>query len=135
MPRLAVALSQWLLLISLLLAGCATAPAGKGGRQRDLLTREEILAVSVNNLYELIEQVRPNWLNVRNAARSFQLNTEIVVYQGQSLLGGPELLRQIAPREAYEIRYLDGPTATATLPGLGSRHVAAAIVIRTSPGR
>ena len=33
----------------------------------------------------------------------------------------------------YEIRYLDGATAKATLPGLGDRHVQGAIVVHMSP--
>jgi len=33
----------------------------------------------------------------------------------------------------YEIRYLDGATAKATLPGLGDRHVQGAIVVHLSP--
>lgn len=125
-----------LLVIAFLLsvAGCATAGQGETRASRgdyNVLTQDQIMSVSVGSLYEVVERQRPRWLTPR-ATQSFNLlSTEIVVYQGQTLLGTVEVLRQMPPNTAARLRFLDGPTAAATLPGLGSRHVAGAIVIDT----
>lgn len=112
----------------LLLSACASSPSDGPRRQFDLITTEEIDAANVSNLYQLVQQLRPRWLDMR-APQSFNTPTAIVVFHGQSYLGGVDMLRDMGKREATVLRYLDGPTAQATLPGLGSRQVEAAIVV------
>lgn len=117
----------------LAVGGCAS--AGGGSPQNpNLLTRDEIAAVNVSNLYDAVQRLRPRWLTSRGPRSLSGLSTDIVVFQDQSMLGDIEVLRQLAPDLAVQIRYLDGSTATASLPGLGSRHVEGAIVIQTRPG-
>jgi hypothetical protein len=107
---------------------CASA-GGTGTRPRqDVITGEEIERTRVSNLYELVERLRPRWLELRSP-QSFTSRTQVVVYQGQSYLGGVEILRQFGREAAQRLIYLDGPTASATLPGLVTRQVEAAIVI------
>lgn len=126
-----------------LLAGCAPATAeggasggattgatASGARIRaNVLTREEIEGSGTTNLFDAIQRLRPQWL--RNASQTSYSGggTDLVVYQNTTLLGGLESLRQIAPGYAQTVRYLDASTAMNTLPGLGSRRVAGAIVI------
>ena len=126
-----------------LLAGCAPATAeggasggatsgttASGARIRaNVITREEIEGSGTTNLFDAIQRLRPQWL--RNASQTNYSGggTELVVYQNTTLLGGLESLRQIAPGYAQTVRYLDASTAMNTLPGLGSRKVAGAIVI------
>lgn len=118
-----------LVLIGLLAASaCASAGGGDPRPRQDVITAEEIEETRVSNLYELVQRLRPRWLDVRSN-QSFTSDTQIVVYQGQSYLGGVEMLRQFGKESAYRLIYLDGPTASATLPGLGTRQVEAAIVI------
>lgn len=113
---------------------CSSAARNGANTRQDLLTREQIMSVGgASNLYEVVQRLRPRWLETRGGDRSFGLTTEVVVYQNQSYLGSVETLGQLGPEVAYEMRWLDGPTASATLPGLGSRHVTGAIVIATSP--
>ena len=112
----------------LLISACASAGSSGPRRQSDLITAEEIQAANVSNLYQVVERLRPRWLDSR-ARQSFNSPQEIVVYQGQTFLGGVEMLREFGPDSAFAIRYLDGPTASATLPGIGMRQVEAAIVI------
>jgi hypothetical protein len=123
------------LLVGLLAAGCASSgPGGNTSRQRqDLLTREEIMGAGAGNLYEVIERLRPRWLMARGEQRSIGLGTGILVYQGEALLGDVEMLRDLAPQSAFSIRYLDGVTASTSLPGARSQHVAGAIMITTAP--
>lgn len=120
------------LLIVLLFSACAAAASGSGGGNRDELTREEIAAVDVSTLYEVVQRLRPRWLAVRSQRSLGGAATSIVVYQGQSFLGGVDALRQLGPDAAAWLQYLDGATASATLPGLGSRSVEGAIVIHTT---
>ncbi len=117
--------------LALATAACASAAGGKGSRQ-DLLTREQIMSVDAQNLYQVVARLRPRWLNVRSE-QSFGLQTQVVVYQGQTYVGEAQTLDQFSPDMAYQLRYVDGTTASSTLPGLGSRHVAGAIIIDTRP--
>lgn len=112
----------------MIVSACASTPSDGPRRQFDLITTEEIEATNVSNLHQLVERLRPRWLDVRGQ-QSFSTPTAIVVFHGQSYLGGVEMLRQMGKGEARVMRYLDGPTASATLPGLSGRQVEAAIVI------
>ncbi|MBE0591836.1 MAG: hypothetical protein IH616_05480 [Gemmatimonadales bacterium] len=98
-----------------------------------VITRDELREVGVRNVYEAVQRLRPQWLLIRSGQRSFSTETEVVVFQETLLLGTPESLRRIGIDGIYQIRYLDGPTAQATLPGINDRHVQAAIVIDMSP--
>jgi hypothetical protein len=117
-----------------LLASCATSGENRRTRtNQDRLTREEMMTVDVNNLYDAVQRLRPRWLTEERRAgqRSFNLETGVVVYQNQTYLGGVDALRQWSRESAQELEWMDGAKASATLPGLGSRHVAGAIVIHT----
>jgi hypothetical protein len=99
-------------------------------RRRDVITRDELMESGATNLYDAVDRLRPQWMRGRGptdlrggAALS------IVVYQGNTQLGGIDALRSITPEFAEELRFLDGPQASNTLPGLGSRAVAGAIII------
>ncbi|MFW5947435.1 MAG: hypothetical protein ACOCUW_02980 [Gemmatimonadota bacterium] len=116
-----------------ILAGCASTGAGGSGSDPDELTREEILSVEASNLYEVVQRLRPRWLTAERRAgeRSFGLQVNVLVYQGQTRLGTVEVLGNWSPSAVYGMEWLDGPEASATLPGLGSQHVAGAIVLQT----
>ena len=119
-----------LLLVSVLLfSACASTPSSGTSRRSDLITAEEIESVNASNLYQVVERLRPRWLEIR-ARRSFNSITQIVVFQGQTYLGGPDMLKQFGKDAAQSLRYLDGATASATLPGMGTRQLEGAIVIR-----
>lgn len=122
---------MFLLLVTTLSAalGCATSASTEGARSNsNIITAEEIEAAQVSNLYDLVQRLRPRWLDVRSQ-RSFSATTEIVVYQGQTFLGGLEVLRELDKHAAHTLQYLDSIRASATLPGLGHRQVEGAIVI------
>lgn len=126
--------SVWFALIAAgALWGCASTKASKDGMNADLITREEIMSAGANNLYEVVSRLRPQWINIRTT-RSFNLESEIVVFQNDMHLGTVEALRQIGPELAYELRWLDGVRAASILPGLSSgRHVEGAIIVSTRP--
>lgn len=122
------------LVAALITVGCATTNSEGGSNRQDVLSREAILGVQgATSLHDVVRRLRPRWLTVRAARSSMNTGTTIVVYQNQSYQGGVETLRQFDPSSAYELRYMDGPTASASLPGLPGQHVAGAIIIHTRP--
>jgi hypothetical protein len=115
-------------------SGCAATGAASGSNQ-SIITQEELAATGANTLHEAIQRLRPRWLTVRSS-QTFgggAGETAILVYQNQTRLGGVDVLRELSPTVAVWIQYLDGPTASASLPGIGSQDVEAAIVIHTTP--
>jgi hypothetical protein len=119
------------IILSLAVSSCAPVEGTGDRSSANVITAEEIAASDARNLYELVERLRPRWLVARGGSRSFGNETGVLVYQGQTRLGGAEVLRQFRPDSARRLEYLDGTTAAATLPGIGSGHVAGAIVIHS----
>lgn len=128
--------TAFLLVTTVALIACG---AGSGPRQEpspsfaNVITREELQQLDVRNAYDAIERLRPRWLIVRSGVRSFSMETVVAVFQDESYLGNQEALRQLGVEGIYSIRYLDGPTAKASLPGLGSMHVQGAIIVSLRP--
>jgi len=114
---------------------CAHGSASEDGPQtdRNLITREQIAEVDVRNAYDVVDRLQPRWLTVRGGPRSFGMETEIVVFQDNMYLGGPDVLRTMGAEGIYTIRYLDGSTASNTLPGIQGRHIAGAIIVSYRP--
>jgi hypothetical protein len=120
-------------LVSAFAMACASTKTDEEGRRTDVLTREEILGAEASNLYDVIQRLRPRWLQVRST-RSLNMETEIAVLQNDMYLGPAESLREMAPELAYEIRYLEGARAATAIPGLMSgRHIEGAIIVSTRP--
>jgi hypothetical protein len=120
-------------LVSAFAGACASAgTSGSSSGRSNILTREEILGAEATNLYDVVNRLRPRWLQVRST-RSFNMETQIVVLQNDMYLGPAETLKEMTPDLAYEIEYMDGVRASNVLPGLMSgQHVEAAIIVRTS---
>ncbi|MCJ7627915.1 MAG: hypothetical protein MUO50_05950 [Longimicrobiales bacterium] len=121
------------LLASAVAGGCVSTgtQSGGGDGNPELLTREEILGSDATNLYDVINRLRPRWLQVRSQ-RSFSMETEIVVFQNEMYLGGPEVLKEMVPDIVYEVQHLEGARAATALPGLMSgRHIEGAIIVKT----
>lgn len=118
---------------ALVLSACATTGSADDRARSDpnRLTAEELASVEVATLYEAVQRLRPRWLQVRSQRSLEGGDTGILVYQGQTRLGGPEALRQLDPGAAAWLEYLDGSTASASLPGIRG-HVQGAIVIHTA---
>jgi hypothetical protein len=126
------------IVLFVLMYGCASSD-GTRDRQRtdrNLLTKEEIESVSVSNMYEVIDRLRPFWLRARGPVRSFVGETDILVYRDHMNIGNLEALRQISPDSVQSARFLDSSTAHSTLPGISrGQHIAGAIVLTSSTTR
>jgi hypothetical protein len=119
----------------LLSAACSSAsqstPSAMGNP--NLITEQEIhtqMNAGVRNVHELVERLRPRWLQLRGE-RSINLGTAIVVYHNQQAIGGPDSMRSFDLTNIRSIRYLDSAQA-GQLPGTSGTHVQAAIVISTA---
>jgi hypothetical protein len=111
-------------------AGARTGGPGLGNPTRIALSEiERAHEDGVRDLYELIDRLRPRWLQGRNP-RSLQLPTVIAVYHHETLLGGVDVLRGYPIVSVTSLRYLDAAQAML-LPGAGSAHIEGAIVIST----
>lgn len=128
--------SKWASILTLLVVtGCANMATGEyDGQRSSLITQEEIEQAGMETVtaFELVQRLRPRWLQ-RGTPRSVGLSTLIAVYQDDSRLGGPDEMRLIPVSDVIEIRYLDSAQA-GRLPGIGSDHVEAAIVVVTQRG-
>jgi outer membrane cobalamin receptor len=100
------------LLFLVILAACGTTGGATRGSS-DVLTRAEIAQSGAANAYELLQQLRPQFLrsrgtlSVRNPAAS-----QPVVYMNEVRHGGIQTLRSILIEEIAEIRYISAPDAT-----------------------
>ena len=122
-----------LISLVLLLSACASA-AGGGGEDRaaNLITRQEILDARATNLWEVVNNLRPRWLQVINMPSMSGGSAQILVYRDNVRLAGPDALKTMNPELAQEIRWLDRMEATSRFPRSGSGgEVAGAIVIIT----
>lgn len=119
-----------------IMVACASGSGFEGPRRSSsgVITRTDLTTIDVRNAYEAIYRLRPLWLRVRGA-RSFERTTEVVVFQDDMYLGNLDVLERLGIEGIYAIRYIDGPTAQATLSGIGNIHVQGAIIISMSANR
>ena len=113
-------------------AGCASRGTETRASTTEL-TQQEIAASRVSDLYDAVQQLRPRWLQIRGP-RSINSDTGIFIFQGRSLVGGPETLKQFDTRSVLRLRYLDGAQADAQLTVPAGQHVQGAIVIELVAG-
>jgi hypothetical protein len=127
------AASLALLLATLpLLAGCSSSGQRPGSRvDRTRLEAQEIQAGGFNDAYMAVTTLRPNWLRQRGIS-SINLQESVKVYVDNTLVGGPEMLREITVNSITSIRYMDGLEATQRW---GLDHGVGAILVFTMPPR
>jgi hypothetical protein len=117
-----------------LAVGCASAGGSPVARQnQNVITSEEITAISAPTAYEVIQKLRPNFLRTRGAVHGAPVggtnnieSVDLVVYLNENRLGGSEQLRQISTTDIREIRYFSASEATTKW---GTGHSAGAIQI------
>ncbi len=121
-----------------LLAACSsastkssTAAAPRGSR--DLVTRAQIDQMSVQDAYEIVSRMRPEYLREQRGPSSVNRGATLaVVYIDGVRRGGPEALRGLRPGEVEEIRFMSGTDATTRY---GTDHGAGVIEIKSRHGR
>ena len=96
---------------------------------RQLLTRDAILATQYTNMYDVILALRGNWLRTRTAETVQGRNSTVQVYLDNQHLTGADELRSIAPTNIETVRYYDPIQASSRW---GMDHGAGAIYILTA---
>jgi hypothetical protein len=117
------------LVLAVLLASCASSGSRSGGRDRDIITAEEIADVQVATAYDIVQTLRPEYLRTRGLRSMGASQPQgAVVYVDNVRRGGPESLRTLPRESVLEIRYLNGADATTMY---GTNHGDGAILVRT----
>lgn len=117
----------------LLLVASACAPNSAGGRtsRGDApITVEELESSRANDLYTAIQSLRPRWLRVQQIATNSASNV-VVVYFGQSRLGGLESLRNVPVGDVSSVVFLRPAEAQMRF---GNNHASGAIVLEPARG-
>jgi hypothetical protein len=117
-----------LILVCVLVAGACGSATTQARGARDVLTAEEISRASGMTAYDVVQQLRPQFLRLR-AARSTQGagQSEPVVYVDNIRTGGLDALRGVRAESVEEIRYISASDATTRF---GTGHLAGAILVR-----
>jgi len=100
------------LLVLLILAACATT-GGTSPGSSDVLTRAEIENSRASDAYELLQQLRPQFLRGRGSVS--MRNPAVgqpVVYKNEVRHGDIQSLRSILIEEIAEIRFISASDAT-----------------------
>lgn len=98
----------------------------------NLITAEELAALSVSTVEDAVRRLHPGWLQMKATAIRAERQEPVVVYQERIRLGGPETLGQIRTADVKEIRYYDATEATMLF---GPGHLNGAIQIILVSGR
>jgi hypothetical protein len=114
--------------LALAVAACAPRRASRPVVEAgDVIVRHEIVAAHVQNVYELVERLHPQWLRKRGV-NHLQDDGDIVVYLDNARLGGPESLREIHVGGVSSVRFYDAGRAQYRF-GVGHTH--GAILVST----
>jgi hypothetical protein len=95
---------------------CASAGTGGGppAADRNVITQSELELTAGNNLYDVIEKLRPNFLRSRGQTSINTSGTEYpVVYVEGRKYGDLASLRSLIPSQVSEVRYYDASSAAA----------------------
>jgi hypothetical protein len=122
---------RWVLVLAVGfgLSACATGAQRTGQRQTDLITYQEMEPLRVPTAFDVVQQLRPEFLRTRGSASVRDPTpVEAVVYLDGVRLGAPATLRGISKETLKEIRYMDANEATLQY---GTGHRGGAIVVTT----
>lgn len=102
--------------LALILAlGCHHQPAAsRGSASHNVITQEEIDASGAKNVYDVIAQLRGNYLSDRGPVSiKSNVHSRAIVFLNDQEYGIPETMRNIPPGRIAEIRYYPGTDAVA----------------------
>lgn len=114
----------------LLLAACSAGLRNPSRGERydaRVITPEEVRGSQARNAYELVQLLRPGWLQ-KKGVYSFRDDGDIVVYLDDMRVGGPDALRQIEVTALSSLRFLD-PVAAQARFGLSHNYGAIQVLV------
>lgn len=120
-----------LLLAVMLITGCATGQqtSQTAAPDRNVIAQQEIEASQSLTAYDMIRSLRPRWLSERGVS-SLRTSNPIMLYVNESRVGTVDRLRDYAPRDLREARFLDATQATQRF-GTGHRSGAIMLYLRS----
>jgi len=109
---------------------CAGTPRGTGGSNRNLITRTEITESRATTAYEVVQQLRPDFLRgrVSGSGTGNRAMDMPVVYLDGTRLGDLEQLRSISASIVLSIQLISSGDATTRW---GTGHPAGVIEVKT----
>jgi hypothetical protein len=113
---------------------CASSSGGRSGVQQasrsktDVITEDEIRSAHWQNLYELVQTLRPRWLRTHGPDSILGETAPVQVHLDDNRLGGVETLRNISASGVTSLRFIDPVTAAGRW---GGDHANGAIIITT----
>ncbi len=125
------------LMLTLALVGCASSRTGEPRERRDAnrITFEELRTGPRTNALDVVQTLRPRWLQVRGPT-SFEASREspVMIYVDGVRVGGPAQLRLVPVPNIESLEYLN-PTEASSRFGLDHTNGAILVVTRvgTSP--
>jgi hypothetical protein len=125
---------RWLgiLVLATAATACASTGAPAARTDRNLLTYEQIQETNKQNVYDVVESLRSNWLRSRGPTSLQGPNAEVQVYLDDTRLGSVSNLRAISTAPVRYIRWFDGIAATGRW---GLDHGAGVIFVSTRDER
>lgn len=118
--------------VLLLASGCGTGGAGGGGVNANFIDRAEIDEYGPASTFDLVQALRPLWLQKRGAT-SFYDEGDIQVYLDGTGIGGTEALRGIHTDNVENLRFLDERQASYRY-GPGHEHGVILVTSRSMVG-
>ncbi len=100
---------QFSLFIAVVLTSCSHGQHALAGRDRNVITTDEISRVSAATAWDIVVSLRPNFLRSRGQA-SFNpgAKSEPTVFLENVEVGAPPSLKQIQASQVAEIRFIEG---------------------------
>jgi hypothetical protein len=91
----------------------ATSRGGRPRARTDIILVDTKLRSQWTNVYDLVSNLRPRWLQTRGPDTIMGTPTEVQVHFDDSRLGGIESLRTLPVAGVVSIQFLDANAATA----------------------
>lgn len=103
-----------------LFTGCARgSPGAATPANRNVITRQQMIEVNANDLYEAVQKLRPSWLTSRGPVSITDMTPTVAsVYMMGNQVGDIEYLRSLRPDDVREVRYYEPGEASARF-GMG----------------
>jgi hypothetical protein len=134
MGRIRMRRGAWLAAFFVVVLGACASGGPAGGPRRgsgDVLTAEEMEPWGAQDLYVVVQRLRPRWLQVREAVTTQGHMPMSLVIDGSRQEGSVELLRNMRASDVEEIRYMNSRDATTQY---GLAMMSGALIITTRRG-
>jgi hypothetical protein len=131
-------MQKYPILLLATLAACSSGGASPSGTSapradRNVITRAQIESANAQDMYEVIQRLRPEYLRAQRGTSSMNREPDMaVVYVNGVRQGEPGLLRAMRPAEVEEVRFINAADATTRF---GTGHAGGVIEVKTRSGR